>query len=92
MSSVEVLSAEEREEDLLNVARLLEGTAREALIEGNKQFADLSQNMAEAILVNADELAREDHVTADILMQQATTILSQFNASHPYRVVSYTIN
>jgi hypothetical protein len=37
-----------------------EGTARQAFVEGDRRFAVLSANMAEAIRINADELARDD--------------------------------
>lgn len=82
------LSVEEREEILVDVARILEGTAREALFEGDRQFATLSINMAEAIRLNADELARDDLQNAERILQQATAMISQFKAVHPHRIVS----
>ncbi len=36
------LSIEEREEVFVDIARMLEGTAREAFVEGNRHFAALS--------------------------------------------------
>ncbi|MBB4216459.1 Tfp pilus assembly protein PilV [Rhizobium sp. BK212] len=60
------LSIEEREEIFVDIARTLEDKAREALVEGNMQFAALSNNMAEAIRVNADELARDDPHNAEL--------------------------
>ena len=90
--SIEELSVEEREEILIDVAKTLEGNAREALVEGNKQFAILSTNMAEAIRVNADELARDDPENAERLLQQAVAMISQFNATHPYRLVSTAVH
>ena len=41
------LSIEEREEIFVDIARTLEDTAREALVEGNMQFAEISNNMDE---------------------------------------------
>ncbi|MGR9208059.1 hypothetical protein ACU8MG_28170 (plasmid) [Rhizobium leguminosarum] len=86
------LSIEEREEILVDIARTLEDTAREAYVEGNTHFATLSNNMAEAIRVNADELARDDPENAELLFQQATAMISQFEAVHPYRMVSMAVH
>jgi hypothetical protein len=90
--TIEDLSVEEREEILIDIARTLEGNAREALVEGNQQFAALSTNVAEAIRVNADELAREAPEQAEELLQQAVAIISQFNATHPYRLISTAVH
>ncbi|NKK76861.1 hypothetical protein [Rhizobium leguminosarum] len=86
------LSIEEREEILVDIARTLEDTAREAFVEGNTHFAALSNNMAEAIRVNADELARDDLENAELVLQQATAMISQFEAVHPYRMVSMAVH
>ncbi|WP_027686576.1 hypothetical protein [Rhizobium leguminosarum] len=86
------LSIEEREEILVDIARTLEDTAREAYVEGNTHFAALSNNMAEAIRVNADELARDDPENAELVFQQATAMISQFEAGHPYRMVSMAVH
>ncbi|MBY5829749.1 hypothetical protein ELI13_25755 (plasmid) [Rhizobium ruizarguesonis] len=86
------LSIEEREEILVDIARTLEETAREAYVEGNTQFAALSNNMAETIRVNADELARDDPENAELVFQQATAMISQFEAVHPYRMVSMAVH
>jgi hypothetical protein len=88
IKTIRNLSVEEREEALVRVARTLQGTALEAMIEGNPQFAALSNNMAEAIWVNADELARDDPANAERVLQQAAAMISQFQAVHPYRIVS----
>ncbi len=88
----EDLSVEEREEILIDIARTLEGTAREAFVEGNQQFAALSANMAEAIRINADELVRDDPEQAEKLLQQAVAMISQFNATHPYRLISTAVH
>jgi hypothetical protein len=86
------LSIEEREEVFADIARVLEGTAREAFVEGNRHFAALSANMAQAIRVNADELARDEMANAEQVLLQATTMISQFNAAHPYRMTSHAIH
>ncbi|AHG49519.1 hypothetical protein RLEG12_11260 (plasmid) [Rhizobium leguminosarum bv. trifolii CB782] len=86
------LSIEEREEIFVDIARTLEDTAREALFEGNMQFAEISNNMAEAIRVNADELARDDPENAERVLLQAAAMISQFEAVHPYRMVSMAVH
>ncbi|MGY5778441.1 hypothetical protein [Rhizobium sp. LEGMi135b] len=90
--TIEDLSVEEREEILIDAARTLEGNAREALVEGNQQFAALSTNIAEVIRVHADELARDDPEQAEELLQQAVAMISQFNATHPYRLISTAVH
>jgi len=90
--NIEKLSVEEREEILVDVARILESTARDALFVGNPNFALMSTNMAEAIRVHADELARDDVENAERVLQQATAMISQFRAVHPYRVLSHTMH
>ncbi len=86
------LSIEEREEVFVDVARLLEHTAREAFVEGNKHFAALSANMAQALRINADELARDDAQNAERVLQQATAMIAQFKAVHPYPLVSMAVH
>ncbi|MBB3593196.1 hypothetical protein FHX08_003599 [Rhizobium sp. BK529] len=86
------LSIEEREEIFVDIARILEGTAREAFVEGDRRFAALSANMAEAIRINADELARDDVRNAERVLQQASTMISHFNAVHPYRMMSHALH
>ncbi|QKK32942.1 hypothetical protein FE844_025280 (plasmid) [Rhizobium indicum] len=86
------LSIEEREEIFVDIARTLEDTAREAFVEGNTHFAAISNNMAEAIRGNADELARDDLENAELVFQQATAMISQFEAMHPYRMMSMAVH
>lgn len=86
------LSIEEREEVFVDIARMLEGTAREAFVEGNRHFAALSANMAEAIRINADELARDDAQNAERVLEQATAMIAQFKAIHPYPLVSMAVH
>ena len=90
--NIENLSIEEREEILVDVAKILESTARDALFVGNQNFAQMSTNMAEAIRIHADELARDGVENAERVLQQATAMISQFRAAHPYRVVSHTMH
>ena len=70
------LTTEEREEILVDVAEILESTARDALFVGNQNFAQMTTNMAEAIRVHADELARDDIENAERVLKQATAMLS----------------
>jgi hypothetical protein len=90
--NIETLSVEEREEILVDVAKILESTARDALFVGNQNFAQISTNMAEAIRIHADELARDGVENAERVLQQATAMINQFRAAHPYRVVSHTMH
>lgn len=90
--SIGNLSVEEREEILVDVAKILESAARDALFVGNQNFAQMSTNMAEAIRIHADELARDDVENAERVLQQATAMISQFRAALPYRIVSYTMH
>jgi hypothetical protein len=92
ITAVETLTAEEREDLLVGLATALEGAAREAFVEGNQHFAALSQGMAEAIRVNADELAYEDVDNARRVAGQASELLSKFRAEYPHRIVSYALN
>ena len=92
VENIESLSVEEREEILVDVAKILEGTARDALFVGNQSFALMSTNMAEAIRIHADELARDDVRNAERILQHATAMISQFRAVHPHRIVSHTMH
>lgn len=89
---IENLSVEEREEILVDVAKILESTARDALFVGNQNFAQMSTNMAEAIRIHADELARNDVENAGRVLQQATAVIFQFRAALPYCIVSHTMH
>jgi hypothetical protein len=86
------LSVDEREEIFVDIALTLEGAAREALIEGNQQFATLTGDMAEAIRINVDELARDDLDTAERVLAQAASMILQFKASHPHQMISTAIH
>lgn len=86
------LDIEEREEFFVDIARALEHAARDAFIEGHRHFAAMSTSMAEAIRINADELARDDLNYAEHVLQQATAMIAQFKAVQPYPLVSMAIH
>lgn len=48
--------------------------------------------MAQAICVNADKLARDNVQNAERVLLQSTAMISQFNAVHPYRMVSKAVH
>ena len=56
-------SIAEREEIIVDFARWLETASQDALVYGEGRFAVMSANMAEAIRINADELARNTSET-----------------------------
>ena len=60
--NIESLSVEEREEILVDIAQILENTARDAMFVGNQNFALMSTNMAEAIRIHTE--ARVDSRSA----------------------------
>jgi hypothetical protein len=91
-SNIENLSIEEREEILVDAAGILESTAREALLQGERNFALASTNMAEALRVHADELARDDPGNAARALHQATAMISRFKAAYPHRMVSLAVH
>ncbi|WFS01560.1 hypothetical protein [Rhizobium tumorigenes] len=92
ITAIETLSVHEREDLLVGLAIALEGVAKEALVEGNNHFAAVSQGMADAIRVNADDWAREDVENAGFAAQQASEMLSRFRVEHPHRVLTYALN
>lgn len=85
-------STAEREEIIVDFARWLETASQEALLYGEGRFALMSANMAEAIRVNADELARDTPETAERVLQQACEMISQFKAAYPHRVLSRSVH
>ncbi|EJZ18513.1 hypothetical protein, partial [Rhizobium sp. Pop5] len=60
INTIKCANIAEREEIIVDFARWLETASQEALVYGEGRFAMLSVSMAEAMRVNADELARED--------------------------------
>jgi len=89
---IKSVSASEREEIIVDFARWLETASQEALIFGEGRFAMMSASMAEAMRVNADELARENPEKAERLLQQASAMMAQFKSAYPYRVVSRAVH
>lgn len=85
-------SVAEREEIIVDFARWLETASQEALLHGEGRFALLSANMAEAIRINADELARERPETTERVLQRACAMISQFKAAYPHRVFSRLVH
>jgi hypothetical protein len=85
-------SVSEREDIITDFARWLETASQEAAIYGDGRFAALSANMAEAIRVNADELARDDPDTAERVLHQASAVIYQFKAAYPHRVLSRSVH
>jgi hypothetical protein len=90
--NLNTLNADEREEVLMSVAETLETNAREAFFEGNQQFAAISNGIAQAIFVNLNELATGEAEAAANVLNQASEIISQFKASHPFPMVSMAIH
>jgi hypothetical protein len=82
----------EREEIIVDFARWLETAAREALAFGEGRFARMSASMAEAMRVNADELARDKPEAAERVLQQAYAMITQFKATYPHRVISRSVH
>jgi hypothetical protein len=82
----------EREELIVDFARWLESASQEALVYGEGRFAVMSANMAEAIRINADELARDTSETTERVLQQACAMISQFKAAYPHRVLSRSVH
>ncbi|KQV70232.1 hypothetical protein [Rhizobium sp. Root1220] len=86
------MSVRERRDILDAVAETLEVSAREALVEGNRNFAANSQNLAVIIRGSADELASANLRAAEILLQQAMTLIEQFRLRDPSRPESVTLH
>jgi hypothetical protein len=85
-------SIPEREEIIVDFARWLETASQEALVYGEGRFALMSANMAQAIRVNADELARDIPEATERVLQQACAMLAQFKAAYPHRVLSRSVH
>jgi hypothetical protein len=90
--TIDEMTVDEREAILLAVADTLEVSAREAILEGQKVFAENSQNIALAIRGSADELATEDLEEANLVLKQAMSMISQFRREHPHPVQSFSIH
>jgi hypothetical protein len=92
IKSINDASITEKEEIIVDFARWLETASQEALVYGEGRFAVMSANMAEAIRVNADELARDAPETTERVLQQASAMISQFKAAYPHRVLSRSVH
>lgn len=85
-------SIAEREEIIVDFARWLETASQDALVYGEGRFAVMSASMAQAIRLNADELARDTPETTERLLQQASAMILQFKAAYPHRVLSRSLH
>ena len=85
-------SIPEKEEIIIDFARWLESTSQEALVYGEGRFALMSANMAEAIRINADELARDNPEATERVLQQARAMITQFKAAYPHRILSRSVH
>jgi urease accessory protein UreE len=85
-------SIPEKEEIIVDFARWLEIASQDALVYGEGRFAVMSANMAQAIRINADELARDNPETTERVLHQACEMISQFKAVYPHRVLSRSVH
>ncbi|MBB3319481.1 MULTISPECIES: hypothetical protein [unclassified Rhizobium] len=92
ISIIKSVEIDEREEIIVDFARWLETASKEALVRGEGKFAVMSASMAEAMRVNADELARDDPEKAERVLQQASAMMAQFKAAYPHRVINRSIH
>jgi hypothetical protein len=89
---IKVASIPEREEIIVDFARWLETASQDALVYGEGRFAVMSANMAQAIRINADELARDNPEATERVLQQACAMISKFKAAYPHRVLSRSVH
>jgi hypothetical protein len=85
-------SIPEREEIIVDFARWLETASQDALVYGEGRFAVMSANMAQAIRISADELARDNPEATERVLQQACAMISKFKAAYPHRVLSRSVH
>jgi hypothetical protein len=90
--TIHEMTVGEREEILIAVADTLEMSAREANLEGQRSFAETSQNMALAIRGSTEELATEELEAASAVLEQAMGMISVFRKDHPYPLQSFSIH
>lgn len=83
---------DEREEIIVDFARWLGAASQGALVHGEGRFAMMSASMAEAMRVNADELARDNPEKTESVLQQASAMMAQFKAAYPHRVISRSVH
>lgn len=91
ISIIRSVGIDEREEIIVDFARWLETAAKEALVYGEGKFAMMSASMAEAMRINADELARDNPEKVERVLQQASAMMAQFKAAYPHRVISRSV-
>lgn len=82
IETIKSASIHEREEIITDFARWFETASKDAFVYGEGRFALMSASMAEAIRLNADELARETPETAERVLQQAWSMISRFKAAY----------
>jgi hypothetical protein len=92
ISIIKSVGIDEREEIIVDFARWLETVSREALVHGEGRFAMMSASMAEAMRVDADELARDNPEQAERVLRQASAMMAQFKAAYPYRVINRSVH
>jgi hypothetical protein len=92
IKNIKDASIAEKEDIIVDFARWLETASQEALVYGEGRFAVMSANMAEAIRINADELARDTPDATERVLQQACAMISQFKAAYPHRVLSRAVH
>ena len=92
ISIIKSVCIDEREEIIVDFAKWLETASKEALVYGEGKLALLSARMAEAMRVNADELARDNPEKTERVLQQASAMMAQFKAAYPHRVVSRSVH
>ena len=85
-------SIPEREEIIVDFARWLETASQDALVYGEGRFAVMSANMAQAIRMNADELARDNPETTERVLHQTCAMISNFKAAYPHQVLSRSVH
>jgi hypothetical protein len=90
--SINEMTIDERQEILAAVVDSLEESSKEASLEGQGSFAENSRNLALAIKGSADELATDEVEAANVLLQRAMTMISQFRLRHPYPAQSFAIH
>jgi hypothetical protein len=90
--SIDEMTIDERQEILSAVVDTLEESSKEASLEGQGIYAENSRNLALTIKGSADELATDEIEAANVLLQQAMTLISQFRLRHPYPAQSLSIH
>ncbi len=92
ISIIKTVGIYEREEIIVDFARWLETASKEALVYGEGKFAMMSASMAQAMRINADELARDNPENTERVLQQAIAMMTQFKAAYPHRLISRSVH